>query len=1057
METQVAKVPFIAFRTALEPLDLWIQWGELPAGLSWDGQVRELRARLRHILDRPGLREALAVASPDLNAALPQWLRDPSSPKGRRAEQALVRYFSRLCGRPTPFGLFAGHSVGTVGESTRLHLAERKAYRRHCRLDTEYLYALARCLTEEPGLQAGLIFKPNPTLYPVGGKWRFLSARQEPTGRQYHLVASQATEHLGATLERARPGRSLASLAQPLAELGATPEEAMAFVLGLVKHQLLVPDLEPPVTGEEPIHVLVRRLHELAGAGHTAWVLDHVRTRLSHHDATPLGSTLPYDDLADLLGGVGCPLDRARLFQVDLFKPAPGAQVGEDVLGPVRKGIDLLQRLFGHVSPMDLSDYREAFLARFDQQEVPLLRLLDPDLGIPFGTPGPSQADAGPLLAGFRFPEEPVPPGSLSPLHLFLLGRMLERRGPVLALGWEELEPFFTPDPLPLPDAYSIPVRVSLDHDRVHRVFCGSVWGPTGACMLARFCHGDPELATLVREYLAAEESLRPDAVFAEIAHLPEDRSGNVILRPLMRGHEIPLLAASGAPSENQIPLADLRVSVRDGRFILKSERLGREVVPRLTSAHHFQNRTLGIYRFLCSLQYQGICSPCWDWGALIGLPFLPRVEVGPVVLAPARWRLSQLDIAALAEAKVTDLLSVIQAWREARGIPRLVLLADGEHKLPVDFTNAMSVDMFLGVVRRAGAAILEEFGPEPSEQSVSGPEGRFAHELVVPFLAVERPWAPATGSAPAFPSSSSPRSLPPGSNWLYVKLYAGPAGADELLLTVVDPWVREAAEQGWMDQWHFLRYGDPDWHLRVRLRGDPGLLASRALPALRSLAEPFLRGHQLWRIQADTYERELERYGPESALVLSEALFHLDSEAALALVKLDPGVAGAGFRWQSALLSFDQFLVDLGYPPEQRASFAARMREGHLRELNLTRGWESQLGERYRRERPRLDNLFDPTGPEGQPLAAASEVLGRRSRGLAPLLAQLRALLGRELPLEEMDRRIWSYLHLSANRILRSDHRLHEAFFYDFLTRHYRAQVARSGKGPPPSRSLVR
>jgi hypothetical protein len=76
---------------------------------------------------------------------------------------------------------------------------------------------------------------------------------------------------------------------------------------------------------------------------------------------------------------------------------------------------------------------------------------------------------------------------------------------------------------------------------------------------------------------------------------------------------------------------------VRDERFVLSSARLSREVVPRLTNAHHFQHRTLSLYRFLCSLQYQGVCSPCWDWGGLAELPFLPRIEVGQVVLTRPR------------------------------------------------------------------------------------------------------------------------------------------------------------------------------------------------------------------------------------------------------------------------------------------------------------------------------------------------------------------------------------------------------------------------------------
>src|SRR6185295_7783108 len=96
------------------------------------------------------------------------------------------------------------------------------------------------------------------------------------------------------------------------------------------------------------------------------------------------------------------------------------------------------------------------------------------------------------------------------------------------------------------------------------------------------------------------------EAVFAEIVHLPEGRIGNIAARPVLRAYEIPYLGCSGAALDRQIPVTDLRVAVRGGRVRLRSERLGREVIPRLTCAHNFSRRSLGLYRFLCALQLEG-------------------------------------------------------------------------------------------------------------------------------------------------------------------------------------------------------------------------------------------------------------------------------------------------------------------------------------------------------------------------------------------------------------------------------------------------------------------
>src|SRR5262249_34500324 len=152
---------FFALRTPLLPFDELLAWSDgleaasqcgdparLEAAVAADRE--RLRERLRAVFARPEVREALFVASPDLEGRLDVWLPEPEGESGRKVERALVRYFARMAGRATPFGLFAGCSVGTVADSTRLVVAERARYRRHTRLDMDYLLLLTDALAREP-------------------------------------------------------------------------------------------------------------------------------------------------------------------------------------------------------------------------------------------------------------------------------------------------------------------------------------------------------------------------------------------------------------------------------------------------------------------------------------------------------------------------------------------------------------------------------------------------------------------------------------------------------------------------------------------------------------------------------------------------------------------------------------------------------------------------------------------------------------------------------------------------------------------------------------------
>lgn len=90
-----------------------------------------------------------------------------------------------------------------------------------------------------------------------------------------------------------------------------------------------------------------------------------------------------------------------------------------------------------------------------------------------------------------------------------------------------------------------------------------------------------------VRDHLRAEESLQPDAIFAEIVHLPEGRLGNILTRPILREYEIPYLGKPGVLPDRQIPIADPLVSVAGDPVALRSARPGR-VIPWRTRTHNY-------------------------------------------------------------------------------------------------------------------------------------------------------------------------------------------------------------------------------------------------------------------------------------------------------------------------------------------------------------------------------------------------------------------------------------------------------------------------------------
>ena len=139
----------------------------------------------------------------------------------------------------------------------------------------------------------------------------------------------------------------------------------------------------------------------------------------------------------------------------------------------------------------------------------------------------------------------------------------------------------------------------------------------------------------------------------------------------------------------------------------------------------------------------------------------------------------------------------------------------------------------------------------------------------------------------------------------------------------------REALATGEADGWFFIRYGDPEWHLRVRFHGDPSRLQSGVLPRLHAALEPLLADGRIWRVQLDTYEREVERYGGPEGIGLAERLFQIDSEAVLAILEMLEGDEGADLRWRLALRGIDMLLGDLRFDHRDPAAGDARHARG--------------------------------------------------------------------------------------------------------------------------------
>jgi thiopeptide-type bacteriocin biosynthesis protein len=353
---------------------------------------------------------------------------------------------------------------------------------------------------------------------------------------------------------------------------------------------------------------------------------------------------------------------------------------------------------------------------------------------------------------------------------------------------------------------------------------------------------------------------------------------------------------------------------------------------------------------------------------------------------------------------------------------------------------------------KREATTLLELF-PAPDELCASGPEGSFVHELIVPFVSapaavIDVPSSPSkrlrgTIHTRSLSQACLTRRFTPGSEWLYVKLYTGLATADRVLRDLVTPLVKDVKSKGVAGCWFFIRYSDPDFHLRLRFHGDPGRLRDRLQPLLKDALAPMVADNRIWRVQFDTYEREVERYGGAEGMVLSEQLFKADSEAVLALIEmLEPGDEGADERWRLALYGIDRLLDDFGFDVNKKHLILKPMRDAFAEEFRMDQDLRIQLSDKFRKERKALGGLLDAVPDSDHPLAPGLAALQDRSRILADIVSRLKSIEQQNRLSHSLPSLMPLYIHMHANRLLRSGHRQQELVIYDLLTRLYESQL---------------
>lgn len=667
-------------------------------------------------------RESLFLASPNFLKEFDRFVQGEIRDEKKRNKilQSLMKYAIRMHTRCTPFGLFAGCSIVNWGDENRVVITAEDRVRK-TRLDMNFLCALVAKISNDDAVKNQLAYYPNTSLYTAGENYRYIEYTFKSGRREYQISAVGISTYLEVLLQAAVNGCTIAALADLLVADDISVAEATHFIETVIENQILVSELEPTVYGKSQLTSLIESLEsKIPEQGIDFWIkpLKRIDELLKELDLSFDQNAELYQEIESIIKGFDLEYDSKHLFQTDLFSLANSNVLEKNTQAKLVKGLSALNRLTPTMQQTELNNFKQKFLARYEDAEVPLAIVLDNEAGLGYAGNDNLSGTKSPLLNGLMLGQRAsgTPTVNFGAKERYLLAKLqaADKRGEkIINIELDELN-WTAENWDDLPDSMSTMFN-KLGDGKIMLNYAG---GASAINLIGRFASGSEAINDLAKAIAKHEEQLYPHQVLAEIVHLPESRTGNILMRPKFRTYEIPFLAGIEERDESQIGMNDLYVSVKNDRIILRSKRLNKEVLPRLGNAHNYSARSLPIYHFLCDLQFQGKQRPSlgFSWGVLKhSFDFLPRIEIDDVILSPAQWHLKE---EALSAFKAVDpyAQSGVDEWLKTHKLPTKLVYSEGDNKLVIDFSSPLSILLLKDLLAKQkevwlSEALLEEDG----------------------------------------------------------------------------------------------------------------------------------------------------------------------------------------------------------------------------------------------------------------------------------------------------------------------------------------------------------
>ena len=193
--------------------------------------------------------------------------------------------------------------------------------------------------------------------------------------------------------------------------------------------------------------------------------------------------------------------------------------------------------------------------------------------------------------------------------------------------------------------------------------------------------------------------------------------------------------------------------------------------------------------------------------------------------------------------------------------------------------------------------------------------------------------------------------------------------------MDVIKPFTEELLSKKIIDKFFFLRYHDAGNHIRIRFhKAGQADFWKKIIHRLQEYIAALYVFAQVYNLQFETYQREVERYGFDT-MHLSEEIFFHQSVAVLNFISMLDGDEGEQYRWQVALKAIDLFLDGFHYTIEQKRDLIKMLDKSFSDEFKIKTAEQKKISERFSTHKQMVQLVMSDAWKENEDLKRAIPV----------------------------------------------------------------------------------